>query len=392
MKVVLVGGGAANIYLALRLIEKDIEVHLYEKTSSLGKKFLVAGKSGLNITHSEELNEFSKKYFSHADLFEKMLKNFSNHNLIEWLKTYGIETFIGTSKRVFPKNIKAAQILKIWTDKLKSSSNFHLYTQHELTKIAKDKVYFNKNIEVDFDSIVYALGGRSWSKTGSDGKWVELFKEHNINIIPFLPSNCGFETNWSAEFKSKFDRTHLKNIVLSFKEVSVKGELMVTQYGIEGTPVYSLSHYIIDELKQNKQVTVYLDLKPDLSYEAILEKVISKPSKISLSNFLRKQLGLKGIAFSLLKEFTSQEDFKNDIANLIKQCPIVINNSREIEEAISTRGGLDLSEVNDQLELKKLPQHYAIGEMLDWNTITGGYLFQGSFTMGHHIFNVITGS
>ena len=391
MKVVLVGGGPANLYLAFQLLDRGHTVHLYEKTTSVGKKLLVAGKSGLNITHSEPIEEFSKKYFELHYFFLDLLQDFSNTDLIKWLESQGIKTFIGSSKRVFPESFKASEILKTWTDKLKSHKNFKLITNHNLTKIQKDSILFNQDREVHFDKIVYGLGGASWSKTGSDGNWKKLFEEHSIRVVPFQASNCGFDISWSSEFKDKFEIAPLKNIAVRFNDSTIKGELMLTQYGIEGTPIYSLSCDVRKEIDKSKEATITIDLKPDLSIDQVREKLKKKRAKDSLSNHLRKSLGLDRIIISFLKEFSSKEDFTNNLAYLIKNYPLKLQKVRPIEEAISTSGGISMDEVNKSLELKKLPNHYVIGEMLDWDTITGGYLLQGCFSMGHRVFKVITG-
>jgi uncharacterized flavoprotein (TIGR03862 family) len=387
MKVVLVGGGPTNLFLATKLLEKNHIVELYEKTTGVGKKFLVAGKSGLNITHSENAKKMSEKYFEQKDLFNSLFQDFSNTDLIAWLESMGIETFIGSSSRVFPKSMKATEILNSWLEILKSNANFSLFTKHELTNIEKDYVEFNNSINVKFDKIVYALGGASWSKTGSDGSWVRLFEKFNLNIKKFKPMNVGFNIDWSENFKSEFDRSHLKNIVLKSSGKDVRGELMITPYGIEGTPIYTLSREIRTSLEKTDDVYIYLDLKPDLNQEEIILKFNNRNSKDSLSNFLRKSFGLGKLSLALLKEFTDKYEYNNSIENLIKNCPIKIKSTRKIEEAISSSGGISMNEVDSNFMLNKLENHYSIGEMLDWDSITGGYLLQGCFSMGHRVSN-----
>lgn len=385
MKVVLVGGGPANLFLATKLLEKNNIVELYEKTTGVGKKFLVAGKSGLNITHSENAIKMSEKYFEQKDLFNSLFQDFSNTDLITWLESMGIETFIGSSNRVFPKSMKATEILNSWLEILKSNTNFSLFTKHELTSIEKDTVEFNHSINVKFDKIIYALGGASWSRTGSDGSWVKLFEKFNLNINKFKPMNVGFNIDWSENFKSQFDRSHLKNIVLKSNGKDIRGELMITPYGIEGTPIYTLSRDIRASLEEADECYISIDLKPDLNQDEINIKFKNRSMKDSLSNFLRKSFGLDKLGLALLKEFTDKDDYSKSIATLIKNCPIKIKSTRDIEEAISTSGGISMNEVDSNFMLNKLENHYAIGEMLDWDTITGGYLLQGCFSMAYRV-------
>jgi len=385
MKVVLVGGGPANLFLATKLLESNHTVELYEKTTGVGKKFLVAGKSGLNITHSESIELMSEKYFDKKNLFLSLFKDFSNLDLISWLESIGVKTFRGSSKRVFPETIKASEILILWLENLKSHSNFKLLTKHELTNIEINHIEFNNSVEVKFDKVVYALGGSSWARTGSDGSWTKLFEKFDIKTILFKPMNCGFNIDWSENFKITFDRSFLKNINLSMDYESIRGELMITPYGIEGTPIYSLSREIRSKLEMNENVYVYIDLKPDLNQDEINLKFKNKKSKESMSNFLRKSLSLDKLSIALLKEFTTKDKYSNSIVQLIKKCPIRINSTRDIEQAISTSGGICMDEIDDNFMLKKLHNHYAIGEMLDWDTITGGYLLQACFSMAYRV-------
>lgn len=389
MKIVLIGAGPSNIYLALKLLEKDYEVHLYEKTNSMGKKFLVAGKSGLNITHSEDNDDFSKKYFDEQKLFHSLFKDFNNKDLINWLDKCGIKTFVGSSGRVFPEQFKASQILKTWTDVLKSSKKFFFYPNCELTSISKNEVIFNNKLKVHFDKIVYALGGSSWKVTGSDGKWKEVFENAGIKVNDFKASNCGFEVKWSKNFLSHL-RHPVKDVVCRVDDISIKGDLMLTEYGLEGTPIYSLSRYIRNQLIKYGKCELNIDLKPDLTIAQIKNKMSSKRKKDSLSNALRKKLSVDFIKINLMKEASSKDDFFQNYPKLIKDLTLPVTGIRPMDEAISCAGGLCMSEISSDCMIKKLPNHYAIGEMLDWETITGGYLLQGCFSMAHRVFlNII---
>lgn len=386
MKIVLVGGGPANIFLALNLVKDGHIVELYEKTTGIGKKFLVAGKSDLNITHSESKEGMAKKYFENEQFFLELFNCFSNHDLIRWLKSFGIDTFIGSSRRVFPKAIKAKEILNLWHKTLETSENFTLFTKHTLTNIQKDYLEFNHEKKVIFDKVVYALGGASWSRTGSDGLWSELFIKNGIKIEPFKPMNCGFNISWNKEFKDSIDREFIKNITMRYSGKEIRGEIMITKDSIEGTPIYSLSKEIIDSLAK-KMVSVSLDLKPDLTIEQLEAKYNSKRKKMSVSNFLKKNLGLNDVSINLLKQFSTKEDYQNNICSLVKDCKIVIDSPRDIEEAISTSGGINLDEIDTNFRLNNLRNHYAIGEMLDWDTITGGYLLQACFSQAYRVYS-----
>ena len=387
MKVVLVGGGPSNIYLALRLLDKGHEVHLYEKTNSIGKKFLVAGKSGLNITHSEKIEKLSERYFENKDLFQKLFNDFNNTDLIIWLESFEVKTFVGSSGRVFPEEFKASQIIKKWNDELNVSGNYHFYPNHTLTEVSAKEVEFNNEVKVSFDKIVYGLGGASWKITGSDGSWSKVFDKIGIKINKFYPANCGFDVEWSDSFKEMFTYTPLKNITCAVGDHIVRGDIMLTSYGVEGTPIYSLSKYIREQIINNGQAHIKIDFKPDLSLEDIKNKLKDGRKKDSVSNLLRKKLGLNKNIIKLLKEFSDKESFKKSPESLIKNYTIRVKKWRPLDEAISTSGGIILDEVDSNLMLKKFSNHYVVGEMLDWETITGGYLLQGCFSQAHRIYS-----
>jgi uncharacterized flavoprotein (TIGR03862 family) len=368
------------------LLKKGFKVELYDHSSAFGKKFLVAGNGGLNLTHSEELSSFTEKYNPHEKLFGEMINEFSPEDLRGFCKELGVETFIGSSGRIFPKKLKAAEILISWLKSLKENPNFSQHLGHHFNSLLNsNKVEFlveKKPLEVEADFFIFAMGGASWSKTGSKGDWAPSFIEAGIKLAPFLPMNCGFERSWSELFIKKIDHTALKNIALEFKGVKVRGEAMLTPFGIEGGGIYALSKAIRDEILNKGSAEVLLDLKPGLSRDEIEKKINAQPAKASLSNIVRKALGFDPAVFILLKELHPGLK-KEEVSEVVKELRLELIGIRPIDEAISTSGGVLFSEVSSSLELKSRPGNYIIGEMLDFEAPTGGYLLQGCFSSAY---------
>ncbi|MBK24730.1 MAG: aminoacetone oxidase family FAD-binding enzyme [Halobacteriovorax sp.] len=383
-KIIIIGGGPAGLFAAYKLLKKGKAVALYDHSSGLGKKFLVAGNGGLNLTHSEELKVFASRYGKDEELFLELINEFTPDDLRAFCSELGVETFVGSSGRVFPKKLKAAEILLNWTKILKENENFSLFLNHSLISINQNKELSFKNegkeVLVHGDKIIMALGGGSWKKTGSDGAWVSMFENLGIKVNALLPMNCGFEKKWSEYFIKNVDRYPLKNIALRFKDQIIKGEAMLTPFGIEGGGVYALSNKIRDELLKKGRANLFLDLKPDLTAEQIEAKLADKKAKTSLSNHLRKSIGIEKEQFILLKEISSTEPDKN-----IKSLKLELTGIRPIDEAISTSGGVCFSELTNFFELKKIPGVYIAGEMLDFEAPTGGYLLQACFSTANRI-------
>jgi uncharacterized flavoprotein (TIGR03862 family) len=295
----------------------------------------------------------------------------------------GVETFIGSSKRVFPKKLKAAEILLNWIKILKENKNFSLYLNHKFTKINSKKeitlIHLENEVKIQGENIIFAMGGASWKKTGSDGSWSDSFKKLGIELSPFLPMNCGFEKSWSSFFIEKVDYSPLKNIELKFNGKLIRGEAMLTPFGIEGGGVYAHSLALRNQIIKAGVATLCIDLKPSLTENEIQTKISQQSEKSSLSNQLRKAVGIDKMAFILLKEIYPHINREN-VSGLIKNVEIPLSGIRPIDEAISTSGGVKFNELTDFLELKKLKGCYVIGEMLDFEAPTGGYLLQGCFS------------
>ncbi len=373
--IAIVGGGSAALMLAAQLDETKFDVTIYESNSALGRKFLVAGDGGFNLTHSEELEKFISRY-TPSEFFKSIITSFSNNDLREWLRKIGIETFVGSSKRVFPvEGIKPIDVLNAILDEFKRK-NVVIKTNFKWKGF--------DDTEIKANITVFALGGSSWKVTGSDGAWTKHFSEKGIDIIPFQASNCAYEVKWKDEFISITEGRSLKNIYVKCDAKERKGELVITKFGLEGGAIYALSPEIRKHLNKEGFAKVYLDLKPSLTVEQIKDKFRARGNR-TIKKLLIDRLNFDDTQIDLLKTLLSKEEFTNleELAKKIKQLPITLASAAPIDEAISTVGGIALSEVDEHFQLKKLPNTYCIGEMLDWDAPTGGYLLQGCFSMGY---------
>jgi uncharacterized flavoprotein (TIGR03862 family) len=354
---------------------------------TIGRKFLVAGKGGFNLTYSEDSELMIKRYLPKS-FFKPIINHFDNEDLRNWLTNIGIETFIGSSKRVFPvKGIKPIDVLSAIKKKI-IQNKVAIKTNHEwLGWSENDQLRFKTNVDekiVEADFAIFALGGASWSKTGSDGGWTKHFNEKGIKTNPFQPSNCAYKIGWKEGFISKNEGRPLKNISIRCGKSIKKGEVVITKFGMEGGAIYALSPEIRNQLNSIQKASIFIDLKPTMEIEKIISKLNNPRNKKSRTQHIEYQLKLNKISISLLKNYLSKEDFTNieKLAFHIKNLFLTIEGFAPIDEAISTVGGIDLDEIDKSFQLRKLPNHYVLGEMLNWDAPTGGYLLQACFSMG----------
>ena len=381
----IIGGGPSTLLLASFLDTDKFDVTIYEKNKTAGRKFLVAGKGGFNLTHSEPINEFIKKYTPNHFLKEALL-NFTNDDFRDWLKMIGIPTFIGSSKRVYPEEgIKPITVLSTILNHLKEKGIIFKY-EHTFSGWDNDSNLIINNKTIQSDYVVFSLGGGSWKITGSDGDWLNTFKEKGIKTTPFEASNCAFKVDWNPSFINQNEGTPLKNIAISCSEKTQKGEAVITKFGLEGNAIYALSPQIRTQLKSEEKAFIYIDFKPMLTLESIIFKVQTSTFK-NTKQILKKELKLSNSQIDLLKITLSKEDYLDAeiLSKKIKNFPLEITGLSILNEAISTIGGIELDAVDSHFQLHKIPSQYCIGEMLNWDAPTGGYLIQGCASMGVYV-------
>jgi uncharacterized flavoprotein (TIGR03862 family) len=388
----VIGGGPAGLMAAETLLAGGIGVDLYDTMPSVGRKFLLAGRGGLNITHAEAPEKFLTRYGAHARQLEKMLAGFGATQLRVWVHGLGVETFIGTSQRVFPREMKAAPLLRAWLHRLRAAG-LRIHVRHRWLGWSEDGGLRFATPQgeqtVTSQGTLLAPGGGSWARLGSDGAWVPLLQARGIAVAPLRPANCGFEIAWSAHFRERFAGQPLKAVAAAFSDAAGTlhrrhGELLVSDYGIEGSLVYALSALLRDTLAAQGSATLLLDLLPDHDAARVAAAVSHPRGSRSLSSHLQSRLGLKGIKAGLLREALSTEEM-NDPAKLaatIKALPLRLSAPRPLDEAISSAGGLPFETLDEHLMLKALPGVFCAGEMLDWEAPTGGYLLTACFATG----------
>jgi len=388
-RVAIIGGGPAGLMAAEVLGQAGVNVDLYDAMPSVGRKFLLAGVGGMNITHAEDYAAFVSRYGERAGDLRPLLDAFSPDSLREWIHGLGIDTFVGSSGRVFPSDMKAAPLLRAWLKRLRESG-VQLHTrqrwlgwdEHGALRIAGPQ----GETQVEADATLLALGGGSWARLGSDGAWVPSLQNRGIAIAPLQPANCGFEVaGWSEHLREKFAGAPLKTVSLALPgEAPRKGEFVLTATGIEGSLVYALAAPIRETINRDGAATVLLDLLPDRTLTQIASALARPRGSQSMVKHLHRQLKLDGVKAALLRELTDATTFQapQALAAAIKALPIRLVRPRPLDEAISSAGGVPFEELDEDLMLRRLPGVFCAGEMLDWEAPTGGYLLTACFASG----------
>jgi uncharacterized flavoprotein (TIGR03862 family) len=379
LRVAVIGSGPAGLMAAEVVAGSGVPVVLFERMPSLGRKLLMAGRGGLNITHSEPVERFYARYGEAALWMRPLLQAFPPDSLVAWCESLGQQTFIGSSGRVFPRVMKASPLLRAWIARL-DALGVHLVTRAHWTGWNADgALSFADGSFYAADAVVLALGGASWPRLGADGSWTRLLPD--IGITPLRPANCGFVVAWSEMFRRRHAGTPLKSIALSLADRSVRGEAMITAEGIEGGAVYALAAAARDAIAREGSALLHVDLRPDLPPAALAARLDQAQGRSSLSTFLRKRAGLSPVAVSLVQEALHAGETM-PLAALIKALPLRLLAPFGLARAISTAGGIARAELDERLMLRRRPGVFAAGEMLDWEAPTGGYLLQGCMATG----------
>ncbi|MDP2384723.1 MAG: TIGR03862 family flavoprotein [Nitrospirota bacterium] len=392
MNIAIIGGGPAGLMAAETARAAGVEVDLYDAMASVGRKFLLAGKGGLNLTHSEPSEKFLSRYGARRAQVESLLASFGPDALQIWVRGLGIETFVGSSGRVFPKDLKAAPLLRAWLRRLRQSGvRFHM--RHRWSgwdaQGAPCFVTPEGNRSVQADAVIFALGGGSWPKLGSDASWVPLLSGRGLQISPLQPANCGFDVGWSEHFRMKFAGQPVKSVAIILRndagaESWHPGEFIITETGVEGGVIYSVSAALRDEILAKGVATLRLDLAPDRDVPRLTHDLSRPRGKRTMATHLQRQAHIEGVKAGLLREVVSKEDFADParLAAAIKSLPLRLVSPRPLEEAISTAGGVPFEALDRRLMVRKLPGFFCAGEMLDWEAPTGGYLLTACFASG----------
>ncbi len=389
---IVIGGGPAGLMAAEYLASQGYSVVVYDAKPAVLRKFLVAGKGGLNLSRDEEFEKFLTRYGNRAKELEPFLRAFGPPELRGWVQNLGFETFVGSSGKIFPKDMQAVSIRLAWIQRIKQQGvTFHLNNRWLGWDQEKNLVFQSKskNVITHPDAVILALGGASWPATGSDGTWVKLLHNQGIEISPLKPANCGFDVKWSDYFRDQFQGKPLKSVAINFqptlgKPLYQQGEFLITQYGVEGSLIYALSAAIRDEILENGQTAIYLDLAPDWSIQQLETRLARPRGSRSISSHIEKSVGIHGVKANLLWEYLPRSVFNDpkQLAAAIKSLAIPLIAPRPIEEAISTAGGIKFEDLDNHLMLKSLPGVFCAGEMLDWEAPTGGYLLTACFSTG----------
>jgi uncharacterized flavoprotein (TIGR03862 family) len=385
-EIAIIGGGPAGLMAAEMLSMSGYAVTVYDGMPTVGRKFLLAGKSGLNITHSEDYQHFVTRFGTASHRLRDALDGFTPQDVRTWASGLGTETFTGTSGRVFPTVMKASPLLRAWLGRLEAQG-VKLMTRHRWIGFADSGLVFetpNGPVTVQGDATLLALGGASWPRLGADGSWIPLLSDKGVEIADLQPANCGFDVAWSDVFKDRFAGAPLKSVTTMSDAGTFPGEFVVSRHGIEGSLVYAHCAALRDRLTRQGHARLLVDLAPGRSLERLENDLARQDGKISLSNRLRKGAGLEGVKAALVRELGSQSILQDpaQLARLIKALPIPVVGPRPIAEAISSAGGIRLDGLDKRYMLKALPGVFVAGEMLDWEAPTGGYLLTACLATG----------
>lgn len=392
--VAIIGGGPAGLMAAETLRAAGLQVDLYDAKGSVGRKFLIAGKGGMNLTHSDPFDVFVTRYGTRAHEVAAWLRDFDADALRTWARGLGVDTFVGTSGRVFPTDLKAAPLLRGWVRRLREQGvRFHVL--HRWTGWRADgALQFatpDGDVDVRADAVVLAMGGGSWPELGSDGAWVNALQARGVEIAPLQPSNCGFDIGWSEHLASRFAGEPLKPVTAHWQDADGmphqrQGECVLTAAGIEGSLVYALSPMLRDAIARDGQATLVLDLLPGREEHDLVRRLAKPRGSRSLSEHLRREAGVSGVRAALLYEVLDKAALADPakIAATLKRFPFRLQRPRPIAEAISSAGGVPLEALDGRLMLRGLPGVFVAGEMLDWEAPTGGYLLTACFASGRH--------
>lgn len=397
-RVRVVGGGPAGLMAAEVIAAAGISVDLYDAMPSVGRKFLMAGRGGLNITHAEPVDRFRGRYGTRADLLAPALDAFGARDLQSWMADLGIASFVGSSGRVFPEGMKAAPLLRAWLHRLRSAGvRFHVrhrWLGWDLGGALRfDTPDGERTVAVGpGEPVVLALGGGSWAKLGSNGAWVGILAAAGVDVAPLRPANCGFDVAWSDYFCERFAGTPVKNVAARAGNAAGQsgawraGEFVITAHGVEGGLVYALSADLRDEIERCGQATLIVDLLPGRDPAWVFAEASHPRGSRSLSSHLQGRLGIKDVKLSLLHECLPKAALADPsaLAAAIKALPVPLRAARPLDEAISSAGGVRFGELNDNLMLRTHPGVFCAGEMLDWEAPTGGYLLTACFATGRH--------
>ena len=385
-QIAILGGGPAGLMAAESLSSEGHAVTVYEAMPTVARKFLLAGKSGLNITHSEDYDRFASRFGASNARLREALDDFKPSDVRAWAAELGIETFVGSSGRVFPTAMKASPLLRAWLRRLETKG-VRILTRHRWTGLSGGGYAIETPAGADViqpDAALLALGGKSWPRLGSDGRWLPWLKEKGIAVDGFQPANCGFDVEWSTYLRERFSGEPVKSVAASSIVGTIPGEFVITRYGIEGSLVYAHAAALRDSLAAGATATLNVDLMPGRTQDRITRELAKQDPKASFSNRLRKAVGIDGVKAALLSELAGAANLSDPhkLAGLIKALPIPVKRPRPIAEAISSAGGVAWDEIDRNYMLKALPGLFVAGEMIDWEAPTGGYLLTACFATG----------